>query len=315
MKIRQIADRTWSIPLPLSPGTLSVYLVCGSSLALIDTGYTYTLPDLARALRTLGLSLGDIDVILMTHGHADHVGACAEVGGGSTARALLHGADHELVGGVEAHLSSPVDLLDTMRALGRESDATTREAFLRSSVGAATAVTETVADGDVIDLGARRRLRVVHTPGHTPGSVVLYSESDGIAFTGDAVQGWGGRPGVLPLYFDPSAYEASLCRLRELDPPMLALGHPYRWSGDGGLPDMLRPGAAARQTIEDSFSYFHQARVAVSRARAERMHSPAELVQRAIELIGPPYWSGRQGWEAASAAALLAHAEEITSAA
>jgi predicted enzyme related to lactoylglutathione lyase len=67
----------------------------------------------------------------------------------------------------------------------------------------------------VVDLGQGVRLRVVHTPGHTPGSVCFYWESGGILFTGDAIQGHGWRHGVTPLYFD-AEYVSSLDRIESL---------------------------------------------------------------------------------------------------
>jgi glyoxylase-like metal-dependent hydrolase (beta-lactamase superfamily II) len=54
-------------------------------------------------------------------------------------------------------------------------------------------------DGDELDLGRALVLRVLHTPGHTPGSISLYWEREGILFTGDSLQGRGSRPGWMPL--------------------------------------------------------------------------------------------------------------------
>jgi glyoxylase-like metal-dependent hydrolase (beta-lactamase superfamily II) len=306
--VREVAGGIWSITVPLSPGVLSVYLVRGTSLALIDTGYLYTLPAIDTELRTLGLSFADVDLVLMTHGHPDHVGACAEIGG---RRSLVHRDDLALLGGPAAHLASDLELSHVMRALDRDKEARTRERFVHDSVGAAVTGAEALDDGQVVDLGAGRRLTVVHTPGHTPGSAVLLAEPDGVAFTGDAVQAWGGRPGVLPLYADPVAYRASLDRIAELDPHTLALGHPYRWSGGGSTPDVIRTGPAARATLRESVTYAETARAAVARVLDSAPLTAAELAQRTIDELGAPYWTGGPGWEAASAQALLALAHSL----
>ncbi len=72
---------------------------------------------------------------------------------------------------------------------------------------------ELVSDGAVIDLGGRS-LRVVHTPGHSPGSISLFEEERGLLFTGDAAVS-----GAIPLGgvdADPAAALDSLRRLAGL---------------------------------------------------------------------------------------------------
>ena len=73
--------------------------------------------------------------------------------------------------------------------------------------------TSTVTDGDRIDLGSRT-LVVMHTPGHTPDSICLYDERDGLLFTGDTV-----LTGANLAQFneaDLDAYAASTRRLADM---------------------------------------------------------------------------------------------------
>ena len=82
-----------------------------------------------------------------------------------------------------------------------------------------TEATSFVDEGDVIDLGDRS-LVVLHTPGHTPGSICLLDDANGTIFTGDAIYvdarlGWE----------DPEAFGASLIRLRDLDIRVAHSGH------------------------------------------------------------------------------------------
>jgi glyoxylase-like metal-dependent hydrolase (beta-lactamase superfamily II) len=81
-----------------------------------------------------------------------------------------------------------------------------------------------LAEGGLIRFGSLR-LRVLHTPGHTEGSVCLYAEDDGFLFSGDTLfaGGWGrvDLPGG-----DPGAMVESLGRLNALDDPVRVLpGH------------------------------------------------------------------------------------------
>ena len=82
-----------------------------------------------------------------------------------------------------------------------------------------------MADGDVLPtLGG---LRVVHTPGHTPGSICLYSPRDRILFTGDVLQRRRGRISFASgLYSDDHAEaRRSVQRLTELDVRMIVFAH------------------------------------------------------------------------------------------
>ncbi len=79
-----------------------------------------------------------------------------------------------------------------------------------------------LADGDVIDLGSRC-LRVVHSPGHSPGSICLYEEERGLLFTADAAVA-GGLPLSGPEA-DPALALESLRRLLDLGPAKFFPGH------------------------------------------------------------------------------------------
>ena len=68
-----------------------------------------------------------------------------------------------------------------------------------ANVGREVSPDRQLQDGGELDLGRALALRVLHTPGHTPGSISLYWEREGILFTGDSLQGRGSRPGWMPL--------------------------------------------------------------------------------------------------------------------
>ena len=81
-------------------------------------------------------------------------------------------------------------------------------------------------DGDTIDFGDRRFV-VVHTPGHTDGSVCLFEERSGTLFSGDALY-----VDAKLSWDDPSAAAASLLRLRELPVTVAHAGHERSFDGD-----------------------------------------------------------------------------------
>jgi glyoxylase-like metal-dependent hydrolase (beta-lactamase superfamily II) len=90
-------------------------------------------------------------------------------------------------------------------------------------------VTRALTDGDVIDLGDRR-LRVVHSPGHTPGSIVLLDEDLRWLYTGDVV--YDGAIFDEMIGADIPSYVATMRRLLELDVELVHPGHDHSFDGD-----------------------------------------------------------------------------------
>jgi hydroxyacylglutathione hydrolase len=70
-------------------------------------------------------------------------------------------------------------------------------------------------------------LRVIHTPGHTPGSVCLYGARDRVLFVGDALQRRGGKIGFASALYsdDRRAAERAVKRLAELDVEVVVFSH------------------------------------------------------------------------------------------
>jgi len=247
----QVQERIYQVQAPFEGGGLvMLYVLRGSKLGVIDTGVgDAPARDLRPALQALGLGLHDIDVIVNTHGHFDHLGGNALLKREApAARIHLHAADRPFA---ESHDYQRNFFLEFVRQFGRLDQVPAREAFVLRMAGDGDAgVDQVLADGDRVDLGSGLELTVVHTPGHTPGSVCLYWEAERLLFTGDAVQGRGSRNGGYPLYFDAAAYRRSIARIRELPVETMCLGHGFHSSLPLNTP--VRRGLEVSRLIEDS---------------------------------------------------------------
>ena len=261
-----VSDRVFRIEAPYDGNAVHLYLVRGARLALIDSGAGDS-PTLAvePALRELGLQFSDLDYLLNTHGHADHAGGNGELKAAAPQVQIgVHPADRYLLAGPEAHMHSDSDSSAIMRLMGRQDLLQEREAVLRRVIGRSAGVDRELLDGDVVDLGDDVRLTVVHTPGHTGGSVCFFWEAAGTVFSGDAVQGHGWRAGNAPIYHE-LVYVDSLNRIDELGADVLCMGHTFGWNGVSNAP--VRRGAAVKQTLQAS----REASAAIDHAAAEAL--------------------------------------------
>lgn len=227
MGFTQINPSLYTIMAPFhGGGDVFLYLIKGDRLAVIDTGVEHTPSEVLQpALNEMGLALADIDLILNTHAHLDHSGGNGEMKKLSRASIYLHRDDLFIANSVQAHvdfMTAPLIALDFPKEAVEE-----RAEHTISCAGEAVGADVVLSEGDTVDLGKGIALRVVHNPGHTPGSISYFWEAEGILLTGDGVPGIGSRPGGYPLYFEACSYRRSLAKLSRMDLRMLCLGHAY----------------------------------------------------------------------------------------
>lgn len=264
----RVSERVFRVQAPYEGNAVHLYLVRGARLALIDSGAGDS-PSRAvePALRELGLSWTDLDYLINTHGHADHAGGNGELKASAPQVQIgIHPDDKHLLSGPEAHMQSATDTAAAMRLLGRDDLVAEREAALRRIIGRSAGIDRLLEEGDVVDLGDDVRLSVIHTPGHTAGSVCFYWEAEGMVFTGDAVQGHGWRSGTAPIYHDP-VYVDSIGRLEGLSADVMCMGHTFGWGGV--LNDPVRRGPEVGATLLAS----REAYAAIDRAAASAVES------------------------------------------
>ena len=193
---------------------LNVYafLVDEPQLTLIDAGLIGSGGRVQRHIERLGRSLDDLARIICTHAHPDHIGGVRELAGERDVEVLMHPADLD---GLSVTLRDAVANRNRGQLI----------AYFTRHPGEATPVT----DGQVLPiLGG---LRVVHTPGHTPGSICLYAERHKLLFVGDTLQVIRGKVTFASTVFseDLPLARSSVARMAALDVETIAFSHYPPW--------------------------------------------------------------------------------------
>src|SRR5215218_3480474 len=184
-------DVAIAIPLPLAHvGSVNVWLLGGDPVTLIDTGPRddAALAALEDGLRREGLRVEDIELLLATHHHLDHVGLAATIQrrSGATVAVLDRTADY--VARYSAEVEDDRRFARALMSHHGVPDQTIADSedfwdYIRETTEAFEADVR-LTDGDRVRAGGRD-LRVVARPGHSTTDTLFVDDDDAIAFAGD----------------------------------------------------------------------------------------------------------------------------------
>jgi glyoxylase-like metal-dependent hydrolase (beta-lactamase superfamily II) len=156
-------------------------------LTLIDTCFSADLPKLEEYLHNAGYEISDIKRIVITHLHPDHTQAANEMKrrSGGVAEILSHWSEAAYLSHNPPYSGPPSHetILNLFNQLGVKPE----DVFKKygSFDVEPIKVDRKLQDGDMV--GKNNSLQVIHTPGHTPGHISLYSKQHGIIFGGDFI--------------------------------------------------------------------------------------------------------------------------------
>lgn len=192
----------------------------GTDLTLIDTLFDTDARQVLERIGSIGRSIQDLKRILLTHGHRSHLGGLATLKRLSGATVYSHEWEADIIAGERT--AQPVTVIP-MRPLGTY----WRVYYLQ--FGAALGrgkhppctVDSTLNDGDTVG-----PVRVLHTPGHTPGHLAFWWSEHRVLFAGDAIATYPVFEAGWPAFnLNPTQQQTSLLRMADLGAEVLAVGH------------------------------------------------------------------------------------------
>jgi glyoxylase-like metal-dependent hydrolase (beta-lactamase superfamily II) len=191
----------------------SFAFVDDAGVTLVDCGVQSAPPKIVAGLAAIGKAPADVTRILLTHAHPDHAAGAAELRRRTGARVLVHDADARFMQEGRPPQSDPSRLGGRLfRRLGKNARFEPVE------------VATPLAGGELLDIAGG--LRVLHTPGHSPGHVSLLHEPTGVLITGDAIFNVAGlRRSPAFLCSDVRMTERTAHVLGDLDYEIVAFTH------------------------------------------------------------------------------------------
>ncbi len=252
-----------SFRIPLAPGiTLDrfvySYLIYGDTVVLIDTGVAGCEKQIFENIRSKGRDPSEISLVILTHSHADHIGAARAIQQTSGCSIAAHPAERAWIEDIDLqNHERPVPGFTTL-------------------VGGPVHIDRDLGDGDSIvaeETGVGEML-VFHTPGHSNGSISLLLQSQRALFSGDAIP----VAGDLPVYDDAALSVMSVKRLRGIAGIQILLSS---W-------DEPRRRDAAYRGMDKALEYLRIIHEAVLTSHDEGITDLVELTKRTIATLGLP---------------------------
>jgi glyoxylase-like metal-dependent hydrolase (beta-lactamase superfamily II) len=269
-----------AIPTPFAVGRVNVYLIEDEPLTLVDTGpnSATSFDELTSGLVALGHELEDLELVVITHQHIDHLGLVSIVAQRSGAEvAALDVAvpyvesfsqeaqrDDEFARSVMLRNGIPKDVVSALSAVS--------QAF--RAWGSRADVTRVLRDGE--EMGFRdRTLRVHHRPGHSPTDTIFHDPERRILIAADHLLGHISSNPLITRPPDGSAerpqalvtYLRSLEATREMDDVELV------------LPGHGEPITDHRALIDERFALHRRRAEKIHRLIAERPRTAYEIAQ------------------------------------
>lgn len=171
------------------------YLIFGNKIHLIDSGIAGAESTIWEYIKKQGREPKEVSTLILTHSHPDHIGAAKSIKNQTGCTIIAHKKEQNWIEDTELQFKErPVPGFQTL-------------------VEGSVKVDRFVDGGEILELEKDLIFQIIHTPGHSKGSISLFFEKEKSLFTADSLA----YPGDIPIYEDISACLASIKTLQKIE--------------------------------------------------------------------------------------------------
>lgn len=226
------------------------------NICLIDSGVSDSATAIFNYIIENERSVNEIKTLIFTHSHPDHIGSAKIIKEKTNCKVIAHSEEKDWIENIDKQFSDrPVP-------------------GFHSFVDGSVKINAFVEDGQILNLEDGLSIKIIHTPGHSKGSISLLFEDAGILICGDALL----LPGSLPIYDDVVESVNSIKKLQNLDNLKILLS-----SWDDPCKD-----SQVTEKINKSINYFKALHKTISEIENVKALEPMELCNQVINKMKLP---------------------------
>lgn len=156
-------------PEKVLPRFVNVLLIFGEKITLVDTGVKDSEEKIFAYIVKNGRSYSEIETVILSHSHPDHIGSAARIKELTGCKILAHPAEKTWIENIATQEKErPVPGFSNL-------------------VDRSVTIDEFIEDGQILDFGNNQTSKIIHTPGHSAGSVNLFFPNEKVLFTADSI--------------------------------------------------------------------------------------------------------------------------------
>jgi hydroxyacylglutathione hydrolase len=227
-----------------------------ADIHLIDSGVSSSGDSILKYIKDKGKEVKNIRNLILTHSHPDHIGSAKYIKDISGCKILAHKNEKEWIEDVDKQFSErPVP-------------------GFKNLVHGSVLIDQFLKDKDIIKLGDNLFAEVVHTPGHSSGSVSIFVQNERVLFSGDSIL----LPGELPIYENFNDTISSIKKLKKIKEVKVVLSSWDEPVFDSGI----------QKKMDQSIDYLIAIQKAVKDIKNAENYFPMDLCKIVVEKMGLP---------------------------
>jgi hydroxyacylglutathione hydrolase len=234
-----------------------VYLIFAKNIYLIDSGVAGSAKIIFEHIKKQGRKPEEITHLIFTHAHPDHIGSAKSIKEICGCKLLIHEAEAGWIEDVEKQ--------------SRERPVPGFHALVEGSVS----IDENLHDGYCFEAEEEVKLKIVHTPGHSKGSISIFFENDSALFCGDTLL----AAGDIPIYENIVDLIISVYKLKMIHNTKLLLSS---WEAP------IEGEIAINRRITNSLKFLEHIHKSVCEISSNGKMEPMELCKLVVNNLGLP---------------------------
>ena len=248
--------------IPVTPDVMierfvySFIILGDKSVYLIDSGVSASGNSIIKYISDRNSGAAKIKFLFLTHSHPDHIGSAKYIRDISECKILAHINEKDWIEDIDKQfIDRPVP-------------------GFKNLVGGSVCIERFINDNEIIQLENDLSLKIIHTPGHSNGSISLLIENEGVLFSGDSIL----LPGELPIYENFEETVSSVNKLKKIKTLKVLLS-----SWDAPAYDSY-----IIEKMDQSINYLLKIHKIIKGINKANEYQPLELCRIVVEKLGLP---------------------------